>query len=276
VSRHRTVRLCLKQADNRRDMESRVKGTILIVEDEPAIRRLHARSLIDSGYECVETETVNEALAVFQQRPIDVAVLDVRTPSGSGLVLAHQIHEYYKSTVVIVATDVADFSTATEAMRAGAVDYLVKPIPADTLSKSVARAMARKRAFAPTSPAAAAPVSVAPAAAQATATKRADGKEPAIDALFRAMCATGASDLHLSVGMPPMVRKDGHMKPLEADSRVLEPATVIQLLHEIVPGKNREEFEERHDSDFAYELEGVARFRGNIFMDRKGMGAVFR
>jgi twitching motility protein PilT len=90
------------------------------------------------------------------------------------------------------------------------------------------------------------------------------------------MCAAGASDLHLSAGMPPLVRKDGRMQALEPGAPALGPADVVQLLQDIVPGKNREEFEQRHDSDFAYELEGVARFRGNIFMDRKGMGAVFR
>jgi len=42
------------------------------------------------------------------------------------------------------------------------------------------------------------------------------GAAHAIDALFRAMCAAGASDLHISVGVPPLIRKDGHMQPLDA------------------------------------------------------------
>src|SRR5258705_1429579 len=48
------------------------------------------------------------------------------------------------------------------------------------------------------------------------------------------------------------------------------------LLEPIIPERNREEFERRHDSDFAYEIAGLGRFRSNIFMDRKGPGAVFR
>jgi len=100
--------------------------------------------------------------------------------------------------------------------------------------------------------------------------------DPRIDRLFRAMYAAGASDLHLSTGVPPMVRKDGHMQLLEPGAPPLEGADIVQLLHEILPDKNREEFEQRNDSDFAYELPGVARFRGNVFLDRKGMGAVFR
>ena len=99
---------------------------------------------------------------------------------------------------------------------------------------------------------------------------------PAIDRLFRAMCAAGGSDLHLSAGAPPLVRKDGRMQPLAPGAPPLRAPDIVQLLHDIVPAKNREEFEQRHDSDFAYEIADLARFRANIFMDRKGMGAVFR
>jgi len=99
---------------------------------------------------------------------------------------------------------------------------------------------------------------------------------PAIDRLFRAMAAVGASDLHLSVGMPPLVRKDGRMQPLEEAASALDPASMQELLRPIVPDKNAAEFGARHDTDFAYEIAGLARFRANIFVDRKGPGAVFR
>jgi len=97
-----------------------------------------------------------------------------------------------------------------------------------------------------------------------------------MDDLFRQMAAAGASDLHLSVSMPPMVRKDGKMQPLAPGSEALTAESMKHLLGEIMPKKNVEEFEVRHDTDFAYEITGLARFRCNIFMDRKGMGAVFR
>ena len=97
-----------------------------------------------------------------------------------------------------------------------------------------------------------------------------------LDALFQKMAEVGASDLHLSVSLPPMVRKDGKMQTLECGEGVLTPETMKQLLLSIMPEKNRQEFEERHDTDFAYEIEDLARFRANIFLDRKGMGGVFR
>jgi twitching motility protein PilT len=98
----------------------------------------------------------------------------------------------------------------------------------------------------------------------------------AIDALFDAMCRLGASDLHLSTGMPPLVRKDGVVQPLEPGGGPLGGDQLVALLDPIMPPKNKQEFAERHDTDFAYEIAGLARFRANVFMDRKGRGAVFR
>jgi twitching motility protein PilT len=97
-----------------------------------------------------------------------------------------------------------------------------------------------------------------------------------IDALFRAMCDLRASDLHLSVGSPPVVRKDGRMQPLTEGAPALTPESLLSLLMPILPAINKKEFHDRHDTDFAYELRGTARFRGNAFMDRRGPGAVFR
>ena len=97
-----------------------------------------------------------------------------------------------------------------------------------------------------------------------------------MDALFNRMAEVGASDLHLSVSLPPMVRQDGKMKRLECNETTLTPEVMDELLHSIMPERNQDEFEKRSDTDFAYEIPGLARFRCNVFMDRKGMGGVFR
>ena len=99
---------------------------------------------------------------------------------------------------------------------------------------------------------------------------------PAIDAMFRRMCELGASDLHLSSAMPPMIRKDGEMRLLHEGAPPLSAELLARLLWEIAPPQNRAEFEQRHDTDFAYEISGLARFRANLFLDRHGVGAVFR
>ena len=97
-----------------------------------------------------------------------------------------------------------------------------------------------------------------------------------MDKLFHDMVARGASDLHMTVSRPPMIRKDGVMIPMDESLPRLEPDEIRGLLTSIMPQKNREEFDRRHDTDFAYEIMGLARFRANIFMDRKGWGGVFR
>ncbi len=102
------------------------------------------------------------------------------------------------------------------------------------------------------------------------------GGSAPIDQLFHGMCQAGASDLHLSDGIPPMVRKDGHMQPIDPSAPILTPELIVRLLDPITPEKNKAEFAQTHDTDFAYEVPGLARFRANLFMDRKGRGGVFR
>ena len=99
---------------------------------------------------------------------------------------------------------------------------------------------------------------------------------PDIDRLFHLMCGMKASDLHLSSGMPALVRKDGEIRALEEGAAALSARDIERLLDPIMPEKNAAEFQRRHDTDFAYEIAGLARFRANVFMDRKGRGAVFR
>ncbi|HYC88426.1 MAG TPA: type IV pilus twitching motility protein PilT [Thermoanaerobaculia bacterium] len=99
--------------------------------------------------------------------------------------------------------------------------------------------------------------------------------EREIDAYFRQMVEMRASDLHLSSGSVPMVRHDGEMKPLPGRG-VLQAKDVEKLLLPVAPERNREELSRRNDTDFAYEIEGLSRFRCNYFVDRKGPGAVFR
>jgi len=99
---------------------------------------------------------------------------------------------------------------------------------------------------------------------------------PQIDRLFRLMVESKASDLHLSSGMPPLIRRDGKIEPLEPEAQPITPAEMVSLLDPITPQSNLDEFARRNDTDFAYEIKGLGRFRANVFLDRKGRGAVFR
>jgi twitching motility protein PilT len=116
----------------------------------------------------------------------------------------------------------------------------------------------------------------APPPGAATVPAAAGGDTTSIDRLLRAMTQKGASDLHLSTGVTPMMRLHGEMQPLEATIPPLTDAALRQILMPITPARNREEFARRNDTDFAYEIQGLARYRVNLFMDRNGIGAVLR
>jgi twitching motility protein PilT len=101
------------------------------------------------------------------------------------------------------------------------------------------------------------------------------GSTAGIDGLLVTMLERKASDLHVSTGVPPMLRVDGEMMAISGQSPMSAEAIQKTILP-IVPPRNRDEFQRTHDTDFAYELGGRARFRVNLFVDLHGMGAVFR
>ncbi len=101
------------------------------------------------------------------------------------------------------------------------------------------------------------------------------GPVQAIEALFLKMVQQKCSDLHLTAGNPPLFRKDGDIVPL-GETAPLTHEQVHDLVFSITPSLKRAQFEETHDTDFAYEVPSLARFRCNLFLDRLGIGGVFR
>ena len=99
--------------------------------------------------------------------------------------------------------------------------------------------------------------------------------EERIQDLLRHLVDSGASDLHLRVGLPPVYRRNGELKPADGESP-LRGDDIDAMLKAIMPDRNRQEFEEAADTDFAYEMINVARFRANGLRDHSGPAAVFR
>ncbi len=95
-----------------------------------------------------------------------------------------------------------------------------------------------------------------------------------IDDLFKIMVEQGASDLHITSGASPFLRLHGNMVPL--NYRELTNQDVQGLIFEILSEKQKKMFVEHWELDFAYTLAGLGRFRCNVFMQRKGLGGVFR
>ena len=101
-----------------------------------------------------------------------------------------------------------------------------------------------------------------------------DAARTEIEALLRQLVQKSGSDLHLRVGEPPIVRVHGAMTRLEGGAMTND--RLEALLWSIMPDRNRREYTELNDTDFAYEIAGVARFRCNALRDRRGAGAVAR
>ncbi len=95
-----------------------------------------------------------------------------------------------------------------------------------------------------------------------------------IDAFFKLMHEQGASDLHLIAGQQPALRIRGDIERVKY--KLLDSDDLRSMLYEIAPEEKIKTFEETGDIDFGYEIPGLARYRANFFMQKNGIGAVFR
>lgn len=84
----------------------------------------------------------------------------------------------------------------------------------------------------------------------------------------------GASDLHITAGMPPLIRVDGDIRKINVDA--MEHKEVHGLIYEIMNDRQRKDYEEHLEVDFSFEIPGLARFRVNSFVQNRGAAAVFR
>jgi twitching motility protein PilT len=92
--------------------------------------------------------------------------------------------------------------------------------------------------------------------------------------LFKTMLDQNASDLHLTAGAPPMIRVHGDVTPLPYDP--LTANTIKQLCYSVLTEQQKKKFEEENELDFSFSVEGLSRFRGNMFLQRGAVGGVFR
>lgn len=95
-----------------------------------------------------------------------------------------------------------------------------------------------------------------------------------LDAFFKLMVDTQASDLHLSAGNPPLLRIHGDLQRVKY--KVLEDEELREMLYEIAPEEIIKKFEEQGEVDWGYEIPGLARFRVNYYRQRRGVAAAFR
>ncbi len=117
---------------------------ILVVDDEQNARIGLQKLLRQAGYNAEVASDGDAALALATEHPPEVVVTDLMMPGMDGMMLCAKLHELDRDLPVIVATGVGDVSSAVSAMRAGAADYLIKPIDFDALVISIERARERR------------------------------------------------------------------------------------------------------------------------------------
>ena len=120
-------------------------GTILIVDDEEAIRNILSRKLEVDGYHCEVAADGKEALWKAFMKDFDLVLMDIKMPGLSGMEALPQMVTNHPDTCVIMMTAVVDTETAVQAMRLGAYDYVTKPFDLDDLSMRVEKALERRK-----------------------------------------------------------------------------------------------------------------------------------
>jgi DNA-binding NtrC family response regulator len=115
------------------------------VDDELHVRESLSAWFTEDGYEVTTAPGGKEALAILGRQPIDVVITDIRMPGMDGVELQRHIHENEPEIAVILVTAYASVSTAVEALKEGAYDYLVKPFDPEEMSRVVEKACEKVR-----------------------------------------------------------------------------------------------------------------------------------
>ncbi|HKD09243.1 MAG TPA: sigma-54 dependent transcriptional regulator [Bryobacteraceae bacterium] len=122
-----------------------MKASILVVDDEEHLRRVVQVQLQQHGYSADTAINGEEALAALRRSPYDLVLADMKMPGMSGLELLRQIKKDFAHIPVIILTAYGTIDTAVEAMRAGAFNYVTKPVHSEELKLMVARALEHSR-----------------------------------------------------------------------------------------------------------------------------------
>lgn len=118
---------------------------ILIIDDEQVVCDVLSDELHEQGYLCTVACDVNEALAKLQIQDFEAVLLDIRLPSMSGMEVLRKIQSSHPNTATIMITAVNNVDTAVEAMKLGALDYIVKPFDLDRVSASIRTVLEDKK-----------------------------------------------------------------------------------------------------------------------------------
>ncbi len=121
------------------------RGRILVIDDEARLRQTLARILQNAGFEeAITAANAGEGLSMLAAQKFDLVCMDIRMPDMSGLEALKAIHTIHPELPVILFTAQPDLHSAVEALRLGAVDYLLKPLQPEVLIERIRAALARR------------------------------------------------------------------------------------------------------------------------------------
>src|SRR6266508_164764 len=120
------------------------KQSILVVDDEPNIRRALRMVLEPEGFALLEAESAEKGLEILQAEPVDLAMFDIRLPGMDGLTLLGKARELWRDLPVVVMSGHADTSDIVDAMRRGDTDFIPKPVDRERVLVSVQNALSRR------------------------------------------------------------------------------------------------------------------------------------
>jgi two-component system, chemotaxis family, chemotaxis protein CheY len=128
-----------------RDEKKVIQGRVLIVDDDPHVRKMLHLALLQGGYDVREAEDGEQAIEVIQhtkvEQMIDVIICDLQMPKMGGQEVIPFFRSQFPTIPIIVVTGFPDVQSATALFKQGVVDYLVKPVEAGTLVEAVRRAI---------------------------------------------------------------------------------------------------------------------------------------
>ncbi|MFN2525062.1 MAG: PilT/PilU family type 4a pilus ATPase [Actinomycetota bacterium] len=239
------------------------------------------------GMNFIDLQTEQPAPEALALVPEELArrqlVLPVRVENGTLLVaIADPRNHLALEEVAQLTGREASVAAAYRADLVAAIEkaYSAPPPPAQTVSQVVAAAnVAPPPIQMPSQMPSPAPQAPAGAPAQAAPSvqvvSEAEEKEPSLADFLEAVLEGAGSDLHLTSGVPPMIRVHGELRPLKGYRRLF-PKDIQEIIYAILTQRQRERFEEDLELDLSYSLPGRARFRVNVFQQRDALGAVMR
>ena len=124
------------------------EGLVLVVDDEPDVRKVVRMTLEKAGYDVIEAEDGEKAIEEIKKGEnsilLNLIITDIRMPNMNGIDVINYYRKEWSSVPIIVLTGFPDLDMATTMLQHGVSDYLVKPVEAEKLRASVAKALSQK------------------------------------------------------------------------------------------------------------------------------------